>query len=346
MKTYLVILLFSISHAIFAQKEEKIRPGKPVHSGYVFIDGKYIMPPYKFKQKGPCRIYLNGHYVHNCLTLTDTVANPYKVDKLPEIPETIDSMTSFNELYRMKYDERFKFLEAVGYYFHTHYPRKEALIKIKEYYKQIPCVKNVEGLGGLKVEFYNGDIELITTDIFWDYNFYEKYGIHSNRQVPSPIELYKKGDKKIISMIEILKKNGGLVFNSNNKLTFDFFPEYIRHKTFTDYFKIDTLSMPREVLDTIKINMKYLERLKKENMLQNNNHLNKNTNKMKSSVAFSPATNVLKAIFPSTWDINSFGNYQMEINNLNNYIAGYGNVIEILIDGKYYRVKTIKQRKI
>jgi len=118
-------------------------------------------------------------------------------------------------------------------------------------------------------------------------------------------------------MITILKNNGGLVFNSNNKNTFDFFTEYIRHKTFTDYFKIDTFSMPREVLDTIKINMKYLERLKRENMLQNNN-------KTKSSGTFSPTTDVLKAIFPSTWDISAFGNYQIEINNINNYIAGYG----------------------
>lgn len=317
MKTCLFIVLLFLIKLTIAQEEEKIRPGKPINSGFVFIDGKYIEPPYKFKQKGACRIYLNGHYVHNCLTLVDTVANPYKVDKLPEIPKSIDSMTSFNELFHIKYDERFKYLEAVGYYFHTHYSRKEALIKIKEYYKQLSCIKNIEGLGGLKVEFYNGDVELITTDIFWDYKFYENYGIHSNRQTPSQIELYKKGDKKIISMITILKNNGGLVFNSNNKNTFDFFTEYIRHKTFTDYFKIDTFSMPREVLDTIKINMKYLERLKRENMLQNNN-------KTKSSGTFSPTTDVLKAIFPSTWDISAFGNYQIEINNINNYIAGYG----------------------
>ena len=115
MKNYFFILLFFVCNFVFAQKEEKIRPGKPINSGFVFIDGKYIEPPYKFKQKGACRIYLNGHYIHNCLTLVDTVANPYKVDKLPEIPKSIDSMTSFNELFHIKYDERFKYLEAVGY---------------------------------------------------------------------------------------------------------------------------------------------------------------------------------------------------------------------------------------
>jgi len=319
MKTYLVIILFLIvGNEIFAQKEEKIRPGKPVNSGFVFIDGKYIEPPYKFKQKGPCRIYLNGHYIHNCLSLTDTVANPYKVDKLPEIPETIDSMTSFNELKSLKYNNQ-SYLGVISNYFYTHYPHKEAGKRLCEHMLKHPNIKAINH--GLFI-FRNGDSVYMDPAPF-DYNFFEKYGIHSNRQVPSPIELYKKGDKKIISMIEILIKNGGLVFDSNNKLTYNFFPEYTRHKTFTDYFKIDTLSMPREVLDTIKINMKYLERLKRENMLQNNNTL-KNTNRMKSSVAYSPATNVLKVIFPSTWDINAFGNYQMEINNLNNYIAGNG----------------------
>ena len=59
MKTILTAVILFIGCSAFAQEDENIKSGTPINSGFVFIDGKYIEPPYEVKRKG-LAIYING----------------------------------------------------------------------------------------------------------------------------------------------------------------------------------------------------------------------------------------------------------------------------------------------
>jgi len=61
-KKYILILVLSIFvfTTSFAQKQKT----KPINSGFVFIDGKYIEPPYVVKYKW-AEVYINNKMVIN-----------------------------------------------------------------------------------------------------------------------------------------------------------------------------------------------------------------------------------------------------------------------------------------
>ncbi len=306
----------SIKHKKNIPENDENNYPRKINTGFVFIDGKYIEPPYKFKQKGACRIYLNGQYIFNCLTLTDTIANPYKIDELPEIPQSIDSLTSFKELKTLRDDKQRTYLGAVSDYFYTHYPYKEAGLHLYEYIKKLP---NIKSINHGKFIFYNGDSLYIDFAPLFRGDFYENYGIHSHRQLPTQLELYKKGDDKIKSFIQTLKFNGVLTFNKNRINNFGYIPTIERNASFFEWNGIDSNTIPKEVWKKLEINNK--KKNNNENKFQNYNNL-KNT-KSKSVCAFSPCFNNFIAIFPSTWDNNAFGNYNTEIYNIDDYINEY-----------------------
>jgi ribosomal 50S subunit-recycling heat shock protein len=88
MKTYLILGLLLLFNVAFAQ----------INSGYVFINGKYIEPPYTIEQKQTGYIYINNELAQITITHLDTIKNPYKQDKLPEMPKEININTTFKEL--------------------------------------------------------------------------------------------------------------------------------------------------------------------------------------------------------------------------------------------------------
>ena len=56
----LIILSIFVFTTSFAQKQKT----KPINSGFVFIDGKYIETPYVVKRKGD-KVYINNEIVVN-----------------------------------------------------------------------------------------------------------------------------------------------------------------------------------------------------------------------------------------------------------------------------------------
>jgi hypothetical protein len=55
---YSKYILFLFSLFMIAQASAQSRKAGPINSGFVFIDGKYIEPPYTVKRKG-MTVYLN-----------------------------------------------------------------------------------------------------------------------------------------------------------------------------------------------------------------------------------------------------------------------------------------------
>ena len=82
------------------EKEEKdFNPKKrKINSGYVFIDGKYVEPPYTIKRK-KCGIYINNIKITKCHLISDK-RSTIKIRKDPGSPKNIDKMDNINVVFR------------------------------------------------------------------------------------------------------------------------------------------------------------------------------------------------------------------------------------------------------
>ena len=208
MKYTKYILLLVLSIFIFTNTNAQ---KKKINSGFVFIDGKYIEPPYTVKQKEPGKIYINGIYVLNKIRGLDTVLNPYEIKELPLIPKSITKNTSFKELTELRHG-KFSYLSAVSYYYYTHLPGKEADKKMYEYLIAIPCIKSInKGT----FEFYNGDKKHMSIGPFMIKGFYERFGIHSKRKLPTKKEIRKREEHNTVSVINTeLSRNKMFCYNT------------------------------------------------------------------------------------------------------------------------------------
>ncbi len=209
----LFIFIMVVAHT-FAQDNEKIKLGTPINSGFVFIDGKYIEPPYTIEQKQTGYIYINNELAQITITPSDTIENPYKQDKLPEMPEELNKNSTYFELGKLMDQKTNKrYMTEVGYYYHTHYPEKKAIIKIKEFYKSLPNMKSVEGSGGsLTIETYTDNQKYYVVTNF-EHDIYEKYGIHSHYKPPTDKELRQKASERMAQISDGLNKNKALFFH-------------------------------------------------------------------------------------------------------------------------------------
>jgi hypothetical protein len=226
MKYTKYILLLVLSFILVINSNAQKNKSKPINSGFVFIDGKYIEPPYKVKQKEPGKIYINGIYVLNRIRDLDTILNPYKIDELPLIPKNITKNTSFKELTELSYGKS-SYLSAVSNYYYTHYPGKEANKKLYEYLMTIPCIKSIEKG---TFQFYNGDKKHISMGPFMIKGFYERFGINSKRKLPAKKEISKREESTVSVINKRLNKNKMFCFNTKpiRNYSYNFETFYIR----------------------------------------------------------------------------------------------------------------------
>jgi ribosomal 50S subunit-recycling heat shock protein len=215
MKTYLILGLLLLFNVAFAQ----------INSGYVFINGKYIEPPYTIKQKQTGYIYINNELAQITITRLDTIANPYKQDKLPEMPKELTKYTTYTESGKLKAKETNKrYIDAAACYFDTHFPEEKAILKIKEFYKSLPNMKTVEGSGGsLTIETYTDTQKYYVVTNF-EHDIYEKYGIHSHYKLPSDKELRQKASEKMAQISDYLNKNNAMFFRVGKNIINFYFP--------------------------------------------------------------------------------------------------------------------------
>lgn len=307
MKTILIAYILFIGCSVFAQEDEKIKPGTPINSGFVFIDGNYIEPPYIIEQKESGKISINGLLVLNHLRLTDTVLNPFKIDSLPAVPSSINKNSSFKDLNNTRYNDKRNLIKAVSSYYFTHYTADEASKYMVEFIKHLPNVASIEKDG--KIKLYNGEEQY--WDIGpWENDFFEKYGINSKRKLPTKKEIQNRTEPQLIFVMQCLQNNQPIYFSPNILKTIfitedeselineDFDAVVLKHNF--------TISIPSEVKEKIqKIKEDAIEKFKKKGIIKNNtkNSSNKKSSSLlektkSSSVAFSPNYNTLYAFCP------------------------------------------------
>ena len=305
MKLYLIFFLFLLTAGILPAQDDvynappthqkKEKPEKPpklprkINSGFVFIDGKYIEPPYVVEQKELGKIYINGIFAENRLRLLDTVLNPYKIDTLPPILPQINKNTTSKDLYENMHYKNMLYVRAVSCYYNTHYPPKIAREKIIEYYNKLPCIKSFDGY---TLEFYNGKKQPICIDDVFHVNLYKNFGIHSHRKLPKKHQIYKREQKRVYGLKWALDKNYMLIFvrygeNKKQKVTFSFSEDelaskqdaeqYILNKTHV-YQKIEIPEKVKEKLRAIR--EKYIkegkirpEKIQEKNKTQNTGYI-------------------------------------------------------------------------
>ena len=110
--------------------------GKPITNGFVFIDGKYIAPPYLVTREGN-GIYINGYLVEQPCPWPIPQKKKSEVPiKDPEMPQFISKNTS-------KYDkDLIEYLGKKKAYYLGKYGEKKTVKMMVKVYQDLPCVSN------------------------------------------------------------------------------------------------------------------------------------------------------------------------------------------------------------
>ncbi|MDD4111328.1 MAG: hypothetical protein PHS54_07335 [Clostridia bacterium] len=166
MKKYLILILFCLvtlfcTSKIFGENSKPeiklfiddfgINEGKAIDNGFVFFEGQYIDAPYTVTRKG-LAVFVNGRMVEKPIMWPrpDTTQN---VD--PKLPEGITRNSNFEDIREHMHK---KYL-----YIFQHYPEGEAVQNFVDYYRSLPCIKEVEFTSpdhsSIKVTFFSGKVQ-------------------------------------------------------------------------------------------------------------------------------------------------------------------------------------------
>lgn len=310
------------------EKEDIEKPSKrKIHTGYVFIDGKYVEPPYKVKSKKG-GIYINNIQItkHN---LTEDKRKTIKIKKDPGSPQNIDKMDNVNAIFKDTIQEyNINYVLANYYYYYSKYPDDIAMRLIKEFIQGLPNIKTVEGRETLKVTAWNGDTKLISvrapipTYNKWQKKWHLRY--NHNLQVDMFKDRFVKGDVYFIFPDE--KAIGGYSqtsFGPNTSMdnlkkiyeilvidtiTNETKAELLKEKVFLGNTMDDYLDIFVDNMDTVVLK----EILKKNNKLSCNRYNNDNKidftsdnclglKDAKSDVSYSPKSDFVNIGCPDPW---------------------------------------------
>lgn len=111
-----------------------VEEGKPIDSGFLFIEGRYIDAPYVVTRKG-LEVFVNGHVV---LRIGLPAREPPSGDVDPELPSKLNSTTS-------PYDNIYKdYIRKKTAYVQKHHTRDEERKIMAQVYASLPFVKKTE----------------------------------------------------------------------------------------------------------------------------------------------------------------------------------------------------------
>ncbi len=219
------LLLLVISSAIhkpakdeYAKDErgvEELRKMKdyvpaPVNTGFVFINGKYIAPPYQLKltkvlklehKEGDCYLgggilSLNGQLNENHVIRKSRL---FKGDKFPAVPDDIKKDTSMDD------HKVSVFMAKAKTYIKLHHSHKEECDIVADAYKKLPNIKRTRRINKdiLEIETYNGKTYHYLLNIF-------------RRKGPNFPEFYKQIIRRCKQYQKRLEDGGVLFFSSRS----------------------------------------------------------------------------------------------------------------------------------
>jgi hypothetical protein len=113
-----------------------------IHSGYIFIDGRYEEPPYVLSIEG-LSITLNGNVVH-CIKRRATKKDAMSSRAIdPEFPAWVSSDTSLEDIMSRSNGKRSIVYDKWDY-LRQKYPPREAIEEMLEYLRSLPCIAAAE----------------------------------------------------------------------------------------------------------------------------------------------------------------------------------------------------------
>lgn len=338
------------------EKKEKINKRK-INTGYVFIDGKYVEPPYRVSRKR------GGIYINNIrITKHNLIADKRKTIKIkkdPGSPQNVDKMDNVNAIFKDTIQEyNINYVLANYYYYYSKYPDDIAMRLIKEFIQGLPNIKTVEGRETLKLTAWNGDTKLISVRApVPTYNKWQKQRhLRYNHRIQ--VDMFKdrfvKGDVYFIfpdekaiggysqtsfglnaSMDKLKKIYEILVIDT---ITNETKAELLKEKVFSGNTMDVYLDIFVDNMDTVVLK----EILKKNNKLSCNRYNNDNKieftsdnclglKDVKSDVSYSPKSNFVNIGCPDPWG-SVFLGFNPSFNTISNEFynlvkdQGYNNV--------------------
>ena len=154
--------LDSLFDSLLYIEEFNIEKKQPINSGFVFVDCKYLDAPYVIERRG-IGLFINGQLIEypinsiywqwqnddkNLMDLTD-----------PNLPSTVNE-------YSCLFDpDVLNYLSMKSAYLREHYPIEEAVVRIRDAYRYLPCVKQAQldpnDIALLQIEWTDGSVDNI-----------------------------------------------------------------------------------------------------------------------------------------------------------------------------------------
>lgn len=208
--------VYGRDHDFVQRSKEKRQPDDKRKIGYVFIDGKYIEPPYRFKTKNGI-LYINNKQA--CSEKLDQTIDLKKKDIYRAgYPPCISEESDWSERNDCKIgNANITYDQMMNLYYLKKYAVEDAYDSLINYYRNYPNVKSFEEFeelhGGVyKIICYNGNEILFQIDR--DKFIKRHSGENGNKN--------KKVDKTIRMYIKIfhddLREGCALFFQSNRSL--------------------------------------------------------------------------------------------------------------------------------
>ncbi|HOE05174.1 MAG TPA: PKD domain-containing protein [Bacteroidales bacterium] len=332
--------------------------GKKITTGYVFIDGKYVEPPYRVKCKD-MGVYINNYLIINYSDRYKSEKNRYLSDrcnKRPIVPSTITDSSGANDFYHSREVITGKLLlySIHDYYYHL-FTSKTANDSICAFLESLPNVLLLEreSESMLTLTLKNGDI----TKIILENQSKDKTNLlHSKNSNGKIKKEYLSRTSKIRTDIKRNIREGEVVFfwssAYNNRVILS--PEELKkiisvYASDLDYeTKLDSLCnlfrRDKEQIEIFLKNFRLPETLKQrlqeetnsvsykngeQTQVRNNwadkpSSQNENIGERSVEIAFCPSNNSIAGYCPSTWD-NSAQDFEfVTIPRILNYVQNQG----------------------
>lgn len=332
---FLLVSMFILSaFTTFSQNE------KQINSGAVFIDGKYVEPPYRVSISDGNQVFING--ISICTTQNSE--NHEQISQKPVIPNCLSKFSSIEDITDCYLPgQNLTYVKAASLYFIQNYDYEIANDSIIEYYKHLPNIESITQKNGsfYTVKFYDGRV---LTMYFSAERLRQRYP--KNEQTGHLESVDKANLIEIqISQIQALLKNNKLLFffsdeNANNFLISDIdnidIINNVINSNYSRKLKIDSLTgifhnkkIVEKLLTYKEFDLYQLKELTSNSLEQDSNNsiyqnnLVKNTSE--GTVAYSSKRNKVKAFCPALYEANTFGMFlTQEFENVKTKIENCG----------------------
>lgn len=262
-KYFIKLTCFALLLVCWQNVNAQNKKTEAIQSGFVFIDGKFIEPPYTVERKGMI-VYLNDiQIVQEKKVLTK---NDFLLPKKDcGIPPSLKKNDSIDNIYIDKVNEyNESYISVKLNYLYINYDFEIARGKALEYFRLLPNIKLAEGSDIVEVEAYNGDKRKIMIGGGSNRNFNRIFGPNGTG-LPHKKSYVRNVNQQVQSIGDALR-SGEIFFVFNDTTRFD---DYAKFNLPSSYGKGILLEI-NDVVQCDTLSFKEKEAYVKENILKSN----------------------------------------------------------------------------